>query len=591
MNACQQEGSDTGFLIALYHESSLVPASSGALQQLVRVASKALPRTRPAAALTAAQQLVAWADSKARLHSTVCRVTRTIIWAAQAVCLALQKDQPSRTQEKGMLVLHQLAQPQLAHALADACTCLAPPQLPANNVAASSSCSPPAGSAVPGAASSAVSRHWATLLQQAVHAAATTDCFHATQQQQFLPALPAAEAGGLDTVDRQVLYGADYADVILACAAAARDLILCASTAAQRQTADVPGGPCASEAVLQALQQSRLLDVVCGTLLRIDPARPPLGTAAAMLFPDLTGAIDHAVKAVERALLIVESGDADESSAPAQSCTARTTEAVQQLVIQPHVLKLLYAVTEAFLQEPPPPVASMLAALRAAAGGSNASADAAGGGRSSSSPTATAVPADAYKRGDGAMRGGGTTGSPGAAAAAFLPSSSADDELSNKLLQRTWPLLAACPLVRYMHLWTSMDPEGALPSTTTSSSQAAAADGYLVAIFQMFQRLYNIGRCLLFLPFTPKATSHPLPPAIKAHLPGLSGFCRIAVRMARWSGRTAEATCAVALLPGTRGAARHPLLDRVPWMIAMSGVAGPMAFDIVLWCKVRRGRI
>ena len=522
------------------------------------------------------QQLAAWtawADTKARLHSTVECVIQAFMWAARAVVRAFQDDQPSRTQQTGMLVLEQLAQTQLAHALADACTCLAPPQLPADDAAASSrsaSCSP---------AATAASKQWATLLQQAVHAAATTDCFQATLQQQCLLALPVAEAGGLDTVDRQVPYGAD---VILACAAAATDLVHCASTAAQRQTADVPpGSRRAGEAILQALQQSRLLDVVCGTLLRIDPTCPPVGRAADKLFPNLTGAIGHAVKAVQRALLIVEDGyaDADKGSALAQSCTTRTAEAVQHLVTQPHVLQLLYAVMEAFLQEPPPSFARLLATQGTAAGGSTATARHAAGNGNTGSPAAAA----------GAICG--TTGSPDAAAAAFLPSSLADDELSNKLLQRTWPLLAVCPLLRYMHLWTiwTMNPKGAVPSSTTSSSQAATAR-HIMPICQMFDQLRIIARCLWFLPFRQEGGISQFPllpavPAIKVHLPGLSGFCRIAVRMARWFGRAAEAMCAAALLPGTHGMARQ-----VPWMMNMSGIdeTADIACSIVFWCEVSR---
>ena len=615
------EGATESMLIGLYHGSNFVPASSCALQQLVREA-RALPCTSPAGCT--AQQLVACASHRSRIQGSVCYVALAIMRAAQAVSIALQADQTSRSyrstppQQQGMLVLQQLAQPQLAQALADACTCLAPPQLPAASRTAgrisSEDCAPAiaAGAAGP----------WATLLRHEVLQAAAietmanmTKCGQAAQQlqQQLQQPVPTSEALDLDTVDQQVTYGAD---VVANCAAAARELVNSAGAAAQLQAAVAAGplgGPCASEAILEALQQSRLLAVVCGALLRIDPARPPSGHGAHTLFQHLTAATNHVVTAVKLYLEMTDNDCCDDADRQAVLGSAlarsRTAEFVRQLVTQPHVLKLLYAVMEAFLQEPPPSVASMLAAPGAAAGGSNATdatgqsatsngSSGAGGASGTSGPTALAGARHSRDVAiSGANRISGSLAD--SAAAAFLPSASIDDELSNMVLQRTWPLLAVCPLVRYLYLG-KLQLDAALPSVPRSSSQAAAAAAAAASAnvissrYNTLDQLWTIGTHLWFLPFRVMVferimgEGHPmLPavPAIKAHLPGLPGFCRISVRFSRWCSHAAEATAAACLLPGgALGVADHLLLRHVSQMIALPP---SIACAAMMWGKVR----
>ena len=96
----------------------------------------------------------------------------------------------------------------------------------------------------------------------------------------------------------------------------------------------------------------------------------------------------------------------------------------------------------------------------------------------------------------------------------FLPSSSPSDAQSNSLLRTTWPLLAACPFVRYMYL-KELGFELDAP-----------------AVKKLKKACQFINNMLIWtLPFTEPGPQHS---AIRASLPGLSGFSRIAARTARW---------------------------------------------------------
>ena len=178
----------------------------------------------------------------------------------------------------------------------------------------------------------------------------------------------------------------------------------------------------ASEGVIRSLHGSRLLDAVCSCLLRLDPAHPPcLGK------PDDTviGRIMVATRDIISSVHMAAPSRLFGPRPAAPAAILGTLELRMQLVTQPHVLHLLHAVMESFLQAPPP-----LSAVGVASGAPASS--------NASSAAALATPA--------APR---ITRMP--AWEAFLPSASPSDVLSNKALQKTWPLLAACPFARHMY--------------------------------------------------------------------------------------------------------------------------------------------
>ena len=260
------------------------------------------------------------------------------------------------------------------------------------------------------------------------------------------------------------------------------------------------------EGFLVQLRDSALLDTLCSALLRMDPSRPPAPEGVLAVLMSSTSLVLVAVHSVMRcvaAAITSSPGGWTRSDPPSKLSVA--------VASQPHVLKLLHAVAEAFLQKPLPPFATAAGGTAAASGGS-------GRGSSWDDESTAALAAEPI---------------PGRAAAAtaaaalppsFLPSSSPADQLSNKMLQRTWPLLAVCPMAQHV-----LKPARSAPTVPGVDARLNAAAGALEAV-QIWVVAFGSGAGQLT--------------AVKQALPGFSGFCRVAARAARWSGFAAARVAA-----------------------------------------------
>ena len=448
-------------------EHNLPSVVAEALQQTLRDAA-ACP-TQPASPHERQADMGAESSGLEQLLAALKSVTAIVtalqwcIYAAEDVLV--DKGQSPHTRKQGVALLTQLCDIGIWQAVSDACSRLLVRML--LPVGSSTPASPPGAEAT---------GRWAEVMQ--LEAVGRNASDHTTPTAEDWACLE--EEGRLALAAVEVLASSCKALHVLT--AVVRNACL---------TAPHEGGPAVLGHCLDSLCRSSVLDMLCGALLRLDPARPPSrahGEAVVAFVRDT----------LRRVLGTVGMLAACASLRNACACCRRPRgqcskvsncpedhaawldgcQRCLQAVSAPSVLQLVHAAAECFLQDRPPPP------LAVAAGPP-------GRPRPSGLPQAQAAAADP-------------------ATAAFLPSSSPADELSNKMLQRLWPLLAVCPFARDLRLEMKGE-EGVL--------RRAAL--FLSALLPLW-----------VLPFKEPGCH----PAIKAALPGLSGFCRIAARAGRWVG-------------------------------------------------------
>ena len=462
-------------VLALYMELRLVPTAGIALQDAARYA---LAYPAPPEGCTDNEMLQEWRQISSRLQFRVIALAQVLKWALHAVEQTLcVPGRPSKARQHALLLLQQLSQNGIWLSLAEACVRLCHrllPEQPGSGVSTPSSAQP-----------QHIVQQWAQLLEEAARSGAgSAEVLRALrvggsgQGGHAGPAAAAATAAERDTMESGV-------NVLKSAAMLVWDALYCA---VQVLGSSDTASHTASVGLLRSFCEARVVDTLSACLLRLDPARPPClaGNNPGDSFLHPIMAATRSVMGCIRTAAVPTLYFQPPTSAPPGSLELR-----MQLVAQPHVLQLMHAAIESFLQEPPPFAAVGFGGSGKPAGSSAISAGA---------TTTAAAPADRKPAWE-----------------AFLASASPSDTLSNKMLQRAWPLLAACPFVRHMF----GDGVGLVADALDAPEmkQLKIAHAFVDSVL------------LWALPFAVPGPQHS---AIKAALPGLSGFCRIASRLARW---------------------------------------------------------
>ena len=484
-------------VLALYIELQLVPTAAAALKDAARYA---LACPAPPEGCTDDKVLLECRNFAVRVQSRVLAVGQVFSWALTAVRQALcVEGRKAQARKHARLVLQQLSQNDTWQSLAESCVRLFPRLLPEQPVS------------TPSSQPLHIVQQWAQVLEEAVRNGAGSVVAPAqssgNSSQRRRADRPVGDATR-DASERDMIESGTL--VLEKAAILVSEAVHCAVEVLGISDA---AGHKAGEGLLRSLLATSLMDTLSSCLLRVDPARPPrLGSNA-------NDCVLSAVMAATRSIMdsVRTATAAQVYGQPSQPPDAHvppgTLELRMQLATQPHVLQLLHAVLESFLQDPPP--------LSSVGFGSS--------GTPADSSAATTAAATADRK---------------PAWEAFLPSASPSDALSNKMLQKAWPLLAACPFVRHMY-------------------RARLSELDALEVKQLSVASEFVNNVLMWtLPFTEPGPKHS---AIRAALPGLSGFSRIAARAARWCA-FATVLVARAAAKGAKGAPAPAELLRIACM-------------------------
>ena len=452
---------------------NLPSVAAAALRQTLQDAALAapLPDTQSA---NHQRQANLWTEASSQIQllaalKSVIAVTATLRWCIRAAeAVLVDQAQPAHTHKQGVTLLTQLCGVRIWQAVSDACSRLLMRTLLPTG---SSALVPPLGAEGAG--------RWAELLRLAVgpspgpSASGHKFVYHRPPLI-VLPEMVSKALEGLYEATAEVLADSCRAIELLA-------------VAVNNACLDTPQHESALlGCFFDSLYRSSVLDVLCSALLRLDPAHPPTGMHGVAFVSFAMNALSFMLGAAGTlAGCATIHGVCTCCGKPRGDCSQGgncredhatwldRSQRCLQAVSAPNVLQLVHAAAECFLQElPPPPLAVAFAPSLAGL------------------PQAQAV-----------------TAAPDVAA--FLPSSSPADELSNKMLQCTWRLLAVCPFAK--HLPVNLKGE---------AGTLERAARFLSALLPLWA-----------LPFKEPGCH----PAIKAVLPGLSGFCRVAARASRWA--------------------------------------------------------